>query len=250
MRFLLNDCANGFRVTNKAFLRCFSNNRKLTGLYMFNSSKGCIHTLAMFAALGVAGGAVAAPYGLEDNFNGEAVTGEFYSDTSSFFLSSEATDAPSEDTWLTGGFSWTDTSLDFSTLTGVTDITISYSVFGVSAGSTLSLNGTEIDGNLSSQFQIPEGGFYQYVYQNTVSLVGAELDAFLAGLTDDYLTLDFNIGGATDQWALDFINLDVLYSSVDPTDPGTPTDISEPVSLSLFGLGLAALGFSRRRRSV
>lgn len=222
------------------------------GLIMFNRTKVSIPTLAVVAAMGFVSVAQAAPYGVEDAFNGEALSGEFYADTSGFFLSSDPADAPSEDTWLTGGFSWTDDSIDMSALTGITDINISYSVFGVTAGSALNLNGAEIDSNLSSQFMVPEGGFYQYVYTNTVSLVGADLDAFLDGLTDNYLTLDFDIGNSTDQWALDFINLDVVYASVDPTDPtdpGTPTSVSEPVTLSLFGLGLAALGFSRRKRN-
>jgi hypothetical protein len=73
-------------------------------------------------------------------------------------------------------------------------------------------------------------------------------DVFFTGGTPDFslphLKVDFWADSSQTKSTGSLLSLDI------PAGPSPPTSVPEPATLGLFGLGLTAVGFARRRRSA
>jgi len=211
---------------------------------MSNFSKGVVCSV-LLAAAGLATHANAvvinATYGDNDSFNGDIDYSQSYTGMS--FPTAAAGDDAYIDGINQGNFSWS--PIDLSGYSTINSIVVGYGVYGASAGSVLQLNGTTI-ADLTSQYLDPDLGNIQNAQQDQVSITDRGiLDALLGEL----ITLDFLLGNDADAWSLDYVTFTIdVEEFITPPIPSTP--VSEPFTLSLFGLGLAALGFSRKRNKA
>ncbi|RLT88201.1 MAG: PEP-CTERM sorting domain-containing protein [Ketobacter sp. GenoA1] len=220
------------------------------GFFMVLVKKSLVGSLAL-VAVGLANSAnaivIEQSFGVEDNFNGEFFVGNNYGLLS--FAESASGDAQltqgdgsvfSEDSMSQGGFSWS--PIDLSGYSTINSIQIEYSAYGALPGAELRLNDYFI-ANPESQTSSVDAAPAQYVWTETVN-VNSDLFAALMG---EVLTLDFVMANVTDGWSLDYINFTIDVEELDVVG-GDPQAVSEPLSIAIFGLGLAALGVSRKRR--
>ncbi|MAR89492.1 MAG: hypothetical protein SV765_15015 [Pseudomonadota bacterium] len=187
---------------------------------------------------------IEASYGTNDGFGSGFAAGSPYE--GNVFPTPGPGDEPFEDRRNNGSFSWS--PIDLSGYSTINSIAVEYSVYGMLAGSELTLNNYAI-ANLESEMLGSEGMPEQYVWSEQVDITDRSM---LDALFQQEITLEFVSAALANLWSLDYVNLVIDVDELSGSEPEEPEDndtvaISEPFTFSLFGLALLGMGLSRRR---